>query len=400
MKKLIGGFGLLLLAWGLGWVSHQQWNAEPDIVVSMRAPLLPPPALRNKSNSTASTNEDHLPADHTLAVILRLLEQKQFQAALEHFEVLQTNANDTLVLQARELFLSHARRLIHAQDFRLAKQLLKFYLQNSFRDVEALLLMSEIDLAENNFQSAINRLYEAKGYAYRPEMIDQTRERIRQVVDRQTRLLQQRKNHVELLELYQYLTQLEPDYAPYFLRLATAQLALSDTRSARRSLHLIEQDPDVGLQAQAMLKQPPLAEPAQAEPTTQMETADIPLSRVGDHFLVDAWLNNSTQVRLLIDTGASMTILSPGMLERNNIAYRDTGKTRLFNTANGQVSAPIYEIGSLSLGEWQVSPIKIAAMPIDHTTAFHGLLGMNYLKHFQFFIDQNEARLRLQGNHK
>ena len=43
---------------------------------------------------------------------------------------------------------------------------------------------------------------------------------------------------------------------------------------------------------------------------------------------------------------------------------------------------------------------QLLAGIIDHNgskVAFDGLLGMNFLKHFQFYIDQNDANLRLQA---
>jgi clan AA aspartic protease (TIGR02281 family) len=100
-------------------------------------------------------------------------------------------------------------------------------------------------------------------------------------------------------------------------------------------------------------------------------------------------------LQLLIDTGASLTILTPAVLEQRGIRYRDTGKRGLFNTANGTVEAPIYKLDTLAVGDWQVRNIEIGVMDLGVGTDVDGLLGMNFLHHFQFFIDQNEALLRL-----
>lgn len=396
-KKLLNWSVLLFLAWSVGWFSHHQWNKKHDIATYADLPLQQQPALLNETVSSGTLNKEDMHQSGPLVVMNQLLEKNNFQNAFEHFDVLQEKANDTIVQQARNIIISRALHLINAADYRLAKQLLNRYLLSSFRDVEARLLLAKIDLIEKDYLSAINMLYEAKGYAYRTEMIDQIQKQIRNIVDNQTKLLQQGNNNIAILELYQHLTQLEPDYAPYFLRLAEAQLALNDKNGARRSLNLVVQDADVGPQANALLNKVILSDRQETEETVSLEVVDIPLLRIGDHFLVDALLNDTQQVRLLIDTGASMTILTPDFLERNNLSYLDTNKRRLFNTANGQVSAPIYKIESLSLGEWQVNQIEIGIMPLDNETTFNGLLGMNFLKHFQFFIDQNDANLRLQA---
>jgi predicted aspartyl protease len=49
------------------------------------------------------------------------------------------------------------------------------------------------------------------------------------------------------------------------------------------------------------------------------------------------------------------------------------------------------------VGDWQVSQIEIGVLDLGGSAGVDGLLGMNFLSHFRFFIDQNEAMLRLSG---
>ena len=101
---------------------------------------------------------------------------------------------------------------------------------------------------------------------------------------------------------------------------------------------------------------------------------------------------------MLIDTGASLTIFTPDVLEQRGIRYQDTGRTGVFNTANGRVRAPVYKLDSLAVGDWEVRQIEIGILDLGGRSGMDGLLGMNFLNHFQFFIDQNEAVLRLTAN--
>ena len=101
---------------------------------------------------------------------------------------------------------------------------------------------------------------------------------------------------------------------------------------------------------------------------------------------------------MLIDTGASLTIFTPAVLEQRGIRYQDTGRTGVFNTANGPVEAPVYTLDSLTVGDWQVNNIEIGVLDLGGSSGVDGLLGMNFLNHFQFFIDQNEDLLRLSVN--
>ena len=68
------------------------------------------------------------------------------------------------------------------------------------------------------------------------------------------------------------------------------------------------------------------------------------------------------------------------------------------NTANGRIRAPIYKLSSLTVGDWRVNQLEIGVLDLSGSSNINGLLGMNFLRHFQFFIDQNEALLRLSVN--
>ncbi|HAJ93012.1 MAG TPA: hypothetical protein DCO71_10435, partial [Gammaproteobacteria bacterium] len=265
----------------------------------------------------------------------------------------------------------------------------------------ARLLLAEAYYGQQDYLAAIAQLYEARGVAYRPEMLARITQRIRLVVNKQAELYREDTDSRGLLTLYQELTQLEPDYAAWFVELAIAQLALDDRDAAQRSLALVIYDPDVGEQAQQMLTK--LQQTATVAHDTDSiapatEVAGIPLIRSGQHFLVAASPGSAGTLRLLIDTGASMTMITPGALQRQGVRYRDTGQSRVFNTANGPVRASIYTLEALSVGDWSVQQLEIGVLELGGQTGVDGLLGMNFLKHFRFFIDQNDSMLRLSLN--
>ena len=320
---------------------------------------------------------------------------------MERYESLQLEMGDVVAANARTQILSYARQLIAESHFSLVEQLLQRFLVAAYRDVEARILLAEVYLGEKDFHAAIDQLYEVRGYAYRPVMLQRISSRIRSIVAERVLSLKRNNDKNALLALHQHLTQLEPDHAPWFIGLAAAQLALDDQEAARRSLRLVSQDADVGAQAQAMLSELTivLAEVHDTEPqVSAAEVVGIPLHRSGNHFIVDARQARGQNIRLLIDTGASLTMFTPDVLEQHGIRYQNTGRTRVFNTANGPVRAPVYILDSLSVGDWQVNQLEIGVLDLSGSSNIDGLLGMNFLKHFQFFIDQNEALLRLSVN--
>jgi clan AA aspartic protease (TIGR02281 family) len=255
--------------------------------------------------------------------------------------------------------LALAARLIGAHRFADAEQLLRRYLQDAYRDAEAHRLLAEVFAGRSDYRAAIDQLYEAKGYAYRLDALERLDTRIRALVAERTAALNRLQDQAGLLQLYEQLTRLEPSYANWYLD-------RSDDKAP----------PPAGFVA-------------------PQATAGVPLRRRGDHFLVDAQINDSFIARLLIDTGASMTVLSEAALARSGLAYADTGTTRMFSTANGMVRAPVYRLDSLAVGDWQVTPIEIGVLELDGSGSLDGLLGMNFLRHFHFVIDQQSASLRL-----
>ena len=396
MHKLSAGLLIFAAGWGLGWYTHTHWGTDP---VQSAQPLVSTPSKPVNADASVAGSTPATP-DHVDDMV-SLLQRNEPDAVMERYESLQVQAGDAAVAEARTQILSHASRLIAERRFGLAEQLLQRFLDAAYRDVEARILLAAAHRGQDNIRAAIDQLYEARGYAYRPAMLKKINRRIRSLVAELTQALKRNNDHDALLALYQQLTQLEPDHAPWFMGLAVTQLALNDSDAARRSLLLVSQDPDVGAKAQAMLSELNLATARLQDTEPQNAAAElvgIPLYRSGNHFIVDAKPARGQNIRLLIDTGASLTIFTPEVLEQRGIRYRNTGRSGVFNTANGPVRAPIYTLDALSVGDWEVSNLEIGVLDLSGGSAIDGLLGMNFLSHFQFFIDQNEALLRLSVN--
>ena len=396
LRTLTVGLLIFLAGWGLGWYAHMYRSTGQD--PSAQTGL---PAISTFAQPDTAAADSALLEPGPVDDIATLLQRNDFDAVMERYELLQGQASDAVVANARVQILAHARQLIEGRRFSLAEQLLQRFLVSAYRDVEARILLAAAYHGQEDIHSAIDQLYEARGYAYRPAMLQRITGRIRSMVAELAQRLKQNDDRNALLALYQHLIQLEPDYAPYFMGLAAMQLALDDKEAARRSLLLVSQDPDVGAQAQAMLSELSIAL-AEIQDTDEWDAATevvgIPLHRSGNHFIVDARPARGRSIRLLIDTGASLTIFTPEVLEQRGIRYQDTGRRSVFNTANGQVEAPVFKLDSLAVGDWQVNQLEIGVLDLGSQPGVDGLLGMNFLNHFQFFIDQNEALLRLSVN--
>lgn len=386
---------MLLTGWWLGWYTHDRFGTEPEHVILRE----PSPATRTLTPEPA-VSVAPVAGPGRAATLADLLGRHDFGAVVERYAALQQASSEAAVA-AREEILAAARALIDAHRYQLAEDLLQQFLVMAHRDVAARMLLAEAYHGQGDDRAAIDQLYEAKGYAYRAAMLQRITARIREHVAALVQVMKRSEDHAALLLLYQHLVQLEPDYAPYFMGLADTQLALDDMEAARRSLLLIAQDPTVGVQAQTRLTEINLALVERQGLDGGKEAAavvGIPLQRSGNHFIVAGRPGGTHSVQLLIDTGASLTIFTPDVFQRRGIRYQDTGRTRVFQTANGPVRAPVYRLAALTIGDWQVNALDIGVLDLGRDTGIDGLLGMNFLSHFQFFIDQNESVLMLTGD--
>lgn len=125
------------------------------------------------------------------------------------------------------------------------------------------------------------------------------------------------------------------------------------------------------------------------------EDSGIPLDKIGDHYLVSAEIQDDYQALLMIDTGASTTVISRSLFRsiRRNVDTEYLGRFNI-NTANGQIRAPVFRFKSLTIGDFTVPDIAMVVLPLEELQA-DGLLGMNFLRAFRFIIDQDEHALHL-----
>lgn len=186
--------------------------------------------------------------------------------------------------------------------------------------------------------------------------------------------------------LYEDLTLRMPEHGEFYLQLAELRIDMGNVQGALPVLAQIENHHQLGARARALI----------AEITAPVATplAALPLTRLGDQFLIDVEVNRGLSATLLIDTGASMTILSPDLLQ--TLGYGLAGRTANFTTANGVVQAPLETLEQLALGSVSVSDVVVGGLGMGPSGGqVDGLLGMNVLREFDFRLDQRAAILYL-----
>lgn len=161
-----------------------------------------------------------------------------------------------------------------------------------------------------------------------------------------------------------------------------AQLALGELFAAKS---LLENLPSTLIKQQQVLKL-----------TEKVRKAGSKVSRIslkarGVHYILQAEIND-IPVTLMIDTGATYSTITTeqfAMLSEQ-AEYIETISAE---TANGVAEFELYQADSITIGNKTLAPYKFAVMPDGGR---YGLLGMNFLKHFAFKIDQNTDELVLK----
>jgi clan AA aspartic protease (TIGR02281 family) len=128
---------------------------------------------------------------------------------------------------------------------------------------------------------------------------------------------------------------------------------------------------------------------------------EVPLQQVGHLFVVTVKLNGEQDARLIVDTGASHSVVSHRLAIELGL-YSDLAMgTVTMNTVGGSVQAPLARIKSIRLAEAEVrdSVVVIHDLP-DSPGGVVGLLGLSALREFQVMLDPTKKVLSLQPTAK
>jgi clan AA aspartic protease (TIGR02281 family) len=141
-----------------------------------------------------------------------------------------------------------------------------------------------------------------------------------------------------------------------------------------------------GSDTRVQVKEAPGAEP---------EKASVVLDIRGAVAKVPTRLNSSLTTNLIVDTGASMTVISRALARELGIDIENGAYPMAsFRTANGVVRAPIITLESIEVGGMRMQGLQASVQDIAPDVS--GLLGLNFLSHFRMDIDHKSGYLHLE----
>lgn len=112
------------------------------------------------------------------------------------------------------------------------------------------------------------------------------------------------------------------------------------------------------------------------------------------HFYIQAQVNNRN-ITFLLDTGASDIVLSQKDAVYAGINLQNIRNFKIYETAKGQIEAGVIQIPQIKIGNFVINEVQAS---VNSYSMSHSLLGMSFLRYFDFII--KDDRLILYRDHK
>ncbi len=268
----------------------------------------------------------------------------------------------------------------------LGRELLHMWLFDHPDDIEVAIILVKEAVREERFIDAARLLASARSYQIEPEAIESVSREIQQLARASMMKLDLREDFVTQKALLRIFAEIEPERAAWRFSLARASINLNDYDGALEALSYILFDPDYGARATVLYDQI-------SQRINLASYSVASLQRTGSQFLVTARLNGVHELVLLLDTGASLTSIRADKLREFGLKSV-SGQEIILNTAGGQIRSTLVKLNSLSVGGQPIRNLNVASL--DHFKSdADGLLGMDYLRHFKFVLDQSNRSLHL-----
>lgn len=180
---------------------------------------------------------------------------------------------------------------------------------------------------------------------------------------------------------------------------------ITDSPAQLRGCTLLETSPPSAPRPPDPTSEPhPRHSPAPVVPPAHQAQAavlSVPLERMGALFVVTVQVNGTRPTKMILDTGASHTILSSTVARDLGLWSQHQATPMTMHTAGGTVQAEVLPIDSIRIGEAEVRNIETVIHDLPEAPAdIEGLLGLNVLGHFTVTLDVVRHRLLLGAHHE
>ena len=130
-----------------------------------------------------------------------------------------------------------------------------------------------------------------------------------------------------------------------------------------------------------------------ADPSQPMRESISPGDRPRP-IIVEALLNRQVSVLLMLDTGATYTVLTRQTAQDLGITGLNHLPKHSFLTPGGPISSPVTTLKSIRVGTVEAQNVAVAIDAEGHLPL--GLLGMTFMRHFKVTVDQAQGQVKFE----
>jgi clan AA aspartic protease (TIGR02281 family) len=350
VKSTVSYFFALFIGLSIGWLgqqfllSYNSLESSPSVSQSLARQYQRLNDLKNQRFIPSQIIENSIVEEQLSSKFLDAINQKNFDQAFEQFTLLE------------------------------------------FPSLEDVLLIAGLLYEQERYELLFSFLYDYR-YGLDTKSEQQLLLEIYGYVEQVDLKLAEEENHEKLVSLYRRLSSYQGDHTFYYLRLSYWSLQSGDTFEASQSL--LGAINDISFVKEISELQDAIELYEKVGP--QIE---IPLRAVdGDHYLVNVELEGELSLELMIDTGASKTVVKKSLLDGMPRLLDDALSLQM-NTANGRAQGLGVRLSKINIATLHLDYLDVVLMELPKFK-YDGLLGMNLLSQFDFQIDQDNLVLKL-----
>jgi predicted aspartyl protease len=124
------------------------------------------------------------------------------------------------------------------------------------------------------------------------------------------------------------------------------------------------------------------------------DSTSLPFDQANNLIVVTATLNGKGPFRFVLDTGASVHVMSPELAQ--SLALRVETNTIVVDTRlPAKTSAGVVRVSDLRLGDFTLKQQTFAVTPLPPSYPFNGFIGAELFKHFVVRVDFRQSQVVL-----
>jgi clan AA aspartic protease (TIGR02281 family) len=141
------------------------------------------------------------------------------------------------------------------------------------------------------------------------------------------------------------------------------------------------------------VKEKPASSPAPI--ASEPEGVSVNLIRRHELWLAEVILNNRLKLYLVVDTGASFTLISRQVANDLGIVIDENTPSIPASTVSGSILTPLVTLNSIRVGKAEIEDVDVAVYTMP--SGRDGLLGNSFLNKFRVVIDSINGKMTLHS---